>query len=66
MSYSELETVVLLNDYPNEGLKKGDVGVIVSVHSIPNEAYEIEFVDDEGATKSMIVLLPNEIEKFNC
>ncbi|HJV45792.1 MAG TPA: DUF4926 domain-containing protein [Bacillota bacterium] len=64
MRFSELETVVLLNDYPNEGLKKGDIGVIVSVHSIPNEAYEIEFVDDEGVTKSMMVLQPYEIEKF--
>ncbi|MGG4341391.1 DUF4926 domain-containing protein [Paenibacillus lautus] len=64
MSFNELDTVVILNDYPNEGLKKGDIGVVVSVHTIPNEAYEIEFVDESGITKAMIVLQPNEIEKY--
>ncbi|ANB59655.1 DUF4926 domain-containing protein [Anoxybacteroides amylolyticum] len=64
MSFIELDTVVILKDYPNEGLKKGDIGVVVSVHTVPNEAYEIEFVDDEGKTKSIIVLEPHEIEKY--
>ncbi|MCJ8010985.1 DUF4926 domain-containing protein [Paenibacillus sp. KQZ6P-2] len=64
MRFNELDTVVILNDYPNEGLKKGDIGVIVSVHEIPNEAYEVEFVDDDGATKSMMVLQLDEIEKY--
>jgi hypothetical protein len=64
MSFDELDTVVILNDYPNEGINKGDIGVVVSVHTVPNEAYEIEFVDDEGRTKSIIVLEPHEIEKY--
>ncbi|WP_232697472.1 DUF4926 domain-containing protein [Brevibacillus daliensis] len=64
MSLNELDTVVILNDYPSEELKKGDIGVIVSVHTNPNEAYEIEFVDDKGMTKSMMVLLPDEIKKY--
>lgn len=64
MRFNELDTVVVLNDYPNEGLKKGDIGVIVSVHTTPNEAYEIEFVDDTGITIAMIVLQPNEIELY--
>ncbi len=64
MSFNELDTVVILNDYPNEGLEKGDIGVVVSVYTNPNEAYEVEFVDDVGITKSMMVLLPNEIEKY--
>jgi hypothetical protein len=64
MSINELDTVVILGDYPNEGLTKGDIGVIVSVHTIPNEAYEIEFVDESGMTKALIVLMPNEIEKY--
>jgi hypothetical protein len=63
MKYNEFDTVVLLRDYPAEGLKKGDVGAVVMVHTEPNEAYEVEFVDEEGITKALIALLPNEIDK---
>lgn len=61
MKFSELDTVILLNKYKN--LNKGDVGVIIMAYSEPNEAYEVEFVDDTGKTKAQIVLFPNEIEK---
>ena len=29
MKFNEFDTVVLLKDYPSEGLKKGDVGAVV-------------------------------------
>lgn len=63
MKFNEFDTVVLLRDCSNEGLMQGDVGAVIMVHTEPNEAYEVEFVDDEGKTKAIIVLLPNEIEK---
>ncbi len=64
MSFNELDTIMILKDYPNEGLTRGDIGVIVSVHKIPDEAYEVEFTDELGMTKALIVLMPNEIEKY--
>ena len=33
------------------------------VYSTPNEAYEVEFVDSMGKTKSGLVLFPDQIEK---
>ena len=33
MKFNEYDTVVLLRDYPSEGLKKGDVGAIVMIQS---------------------------------
>lgn len=63
MKFNEFDTVVLLKDYPDEGLRKGDIGAVVMVHIEPNEAYEVEFVDEEGITKALIALLPNEIDK---
>ena len=63
MKFNEYDTVVLLRDYPNEGLKKGDVGAIVMIYKEPNEAYEVEFINEEGITKALITLLPDEITK---
>ena len=65
MKFLEYDTVVLINDYESEGLKKGDIGAVLMVYTEPNEAYEVEFIDDNGEVKAQAVLLPNEIEKYN-
>ncbi len=64
MNFLEYETIILLKDYPNKNLKKGDLGVIIMIYSDPNEAYEVEFVDKKGHTKAQLSLLPHEIEKI--
>ena len=65
MKFSEYETIVLLKDLPEEGLKKGDLGAIIMVYSAPHEAYEVEFVDLDGVTKAQLALLPDEIGKYH-
>jgi len=65
MRFNEYDTVVLMKDYPNEGLKKGDIGAVVMMHTKPNEAYEVEFVGEGGITKALLTLRPDEIEKYN-
>ena len=65
MKFLECDTVILINDYESEGLKKGDIGAVLMVYTEPNEAYEVEFIDDNGEVKAQVVLLPNEIEKYN-
>jgi len=65
MKFLEYDTVILLNDHKNEGLKSGDMGAVLMVYTEPNEAYEVEFVNNDGEMKAQIVLLPNEIEKYN-
>ncbi|HHZ19813.1 MAG TPA: DUF4926 domain-containing protein [Firmicutes bacterium] len=63
MKFNEFDTVMLLRDYPADGLKKGDIGAILMVYTEPNEAYEVEFVDNDGTTKAVITLLPDEVKK---
>lgn len=63
MKFNEFDSVVLLKDYQKEGLKKGDIGVVVMVYTEPNEAYEVEFLNEKGTTKAIITLLTNEIDK---
>jgi hypothetical protein len=52
------DVVALKNDYPEEGLKKGARGVIVAIFDHPELAYEVEFCDDEGNTKTEVLLKP--------
>lgn len=65
MKFLEMDTVILLKDCPKENLKIGDIGAIVMVYTNPYEAYEVEFVDNQGKTKGQVTLLPDEIKKYN-
>ncbi len=49
----ELETVVLTEDLPEYGLKRGDKGVVVETFDKPEEAYMLEFVDESGVLSKM-------------
>ncbi len=48
----EHEMVVLAEDLPAHGLRKGDVGTIVLVHN-DGEGYEMEFVALDGETVAL-------------
>ena len=64
MSFEVNETVIILEDSPNEGGEKGDIGTIIMVYDTPNKAYEVEFVDEEGRVKFQGVYLSNQISKL--
>ncbi len=49
----ELETVALIEDLPEYGLKRGEKGVIIEVFGQPAEAYMLEFVDESGASSKI-------------
>jgi hypothetical protein len=57
---SELDTVVLLHDLEEYGLKEGDVGAVVHVYR-NDAAYEVEFVTGEGETVALVTLRPSDI-----
>lgn len=64
MKFTIFDTVTVLNDYPKEGVQRGDFGAIVEIFTQPDEAYEVEFVDERGNAKALIVLHSNEISKL--
>ena len=39
----------------------GDIGTIVMVFSMPKEAYEVEFVNNDGSTKTMFAIDPEDL-----
>ena len=52
--FKELETVVLVRDLPEAGLRAGDLGAVVQVYS--PEAFEVEFVKAAGGTQALVTL----------
>jgi hypothetical protein len=61
MSFVELERVVLERDLPEHGLRKGDVGTVVDVHT--TDAALVEFVLPTGDTLALLDLTTNDVRK---
>lgn len=59
MTFHELDTVVLDRDLPEHGLRKGDLGAIVHVHSAT--LLEVEFVRASGRTQAVVQLDPGAL-----
>jgi len=53
-SFHELDTVVLVRDVPEVGLRTGDLGAIVQTYG--DEAVEVEFVTASGRTQALLTL----------
>ena len=49
-----LDVVALLEDVPDEKLRRGEVGTVVEL--LASDVYEVEFSDDEGRTYAMLPL----------
>ena len=61
MKFKEYELVKILKN-TQEDIKIGDIGVIIMVFDNPNEAYEVEIVNDEGNVYAQGTFLPDELE----
>jgi hypothetical protein len=49
-----LDVVALIEDIPQEGLYRGQVGTVVEI--LAPDVYEVEFSDDQGQTYAMKAL----------
>lgn len=63
--FREYDVVKLKKDLPAEKLKAGTIGAIVMVYPEKPQAYEVEFVDEEGGTSALLTLSEKEIEIIN-
>lgn len=55
MKYREHDSVVLIEDVPEHGLRAGDAGAVV--HAYSDDEVDVEFVRLSGYTQA-VVLLP--------
>ncbi len=60
----ELDTIVLTRDFPEHGLSRGDIGVVVHRYK-DDAAYEVEFVTGKGETLAVITLEPKDIRQMH-
>jgi hypothetical protein len=58
-----LSVVALLEDLPEEGLVRGQVGTVVE--SWAPGVYEVEFCDDNGKTYAMVALKPDQLMRLH-
>ena len=59
MTYREHDTVVLTEDLPAAGLRKGDVGTVVHVHDAAT--FEVEFTSANGDTLALLPLRAGQL-----
>lgn len=59
MSINTLDPVVLNDDLPFHGLRRGDMGAVVEIYS--PEDFEVEFVTGAGRTQALVPLHINQI-----
>lgn len=57
------DLVLLKEDLPNEGLRKGTVGTVVALFDTPEVAYEVEFANDRGETLCEVALRASQLEE---
>ena len=62
MKFNELDVVRTLADFTKDNIFVGDTGTIVSLFEDPCEAYLVEFVNQDGSTKAMLTILPEDLE----
>ncbi|QXH53464.1 DUF4926 domain-containing protein [Pseudomonas fakonensis] len=61
MGYLQFDVVMLLDDFPEEGLRAGDSGTVIDIYSTPVEGYEVEFCDEQGRTLALLALSSDQI-----
>ena len=54
MRFKELDTVVLADNLPEHGLRKGDLGAVVQVYE--PDGLEVEFVTASGKTEALVTM----------
>ena len=62
MKFRGNDVVELVDDIPADSLSKGTIGVVVMGFVEPEEAYEVEFCNENGETIAQIALRPYQIE----
>lgn len=63
MTFATLDTVVLVRDLPEHGLKTGDLGAVVEVY--PPDGLEVEFVTASGRTTALVTLRSTDVRPIS-
>ena len=59
-----LDTVIATTNFPEYKVLAGDLGTVVEVYSIPDRAYEVEFVNPDGSTRALLTLARQQVRSL--
>ncbi len=59
-----LDTVIATTNFPEYRVLAGDLGTIVEIYSIPDTAYEVEFVNPDGSTRALLTLARQQVRSL--
>ncbi|MBD2752385.1 DUF4926 domain-containing protein [Spirosoma validum] len=64
MKFDLFQRAVLGKDFPQHGLKKGDMGIVVEhiAHADQNDGYILEFFDAQGNTIDVLPVLESDLD----
>ena len=60
----EHDSVVLMADLPEHGLRSGDIGTVVMIHK-GGAGYEVEFMTLGGETVAIVSLFANQVRPIS-
>ena len=60
-----LDTVIAATNFPEHMVLAGDLGTVVEVYSIPNRAYDVEFVNPDGLTRALLTLARQQVRSLS-
>ena len=63
MTFKTLDTVVLVRDIPEHGLRSGDLGAVVEVYA--PDGLEVEFVTASGRTTALVTLRATDVRPIS-
>ncbi len=63
MTFTALDTVVLVRDLPEHGLRTGDLDAVVEVY--PPDGLEVEFVTASGRTTALVTLTLTDVRPIS-
>lgn len=63
-TYKELDEVRAPESLPELGIRAGDQGVVVMEYERPDPAVEVEYADENGVPKALVVYSPDLAKIF--
>ena len=63
--YKLLESIIVTVNIPDYHVLAGDVGTIVEIYSLPQTAYEVEFVNPDGSTRALLTLSADQLRRLS-
>ena len=62
MKFYEIQAVRTTIAFKEHGAEAGETGTVALCFTKPREAYEVEFVNEDGSTRAMFAIEPKYLE----